>query len=638
MRSRTGLPAAAVVAMALLGAIMAHPARAQEMSFSQAQLVRGLLPVVVNITARAEVGEPRGPVLASAGAGGKASQSNAIFQIKTSAGSGFIIDPSGDIATNWHVVEGAYEIVVTFSDGTHARARLVNASPLVDLAVIKVDANRKLAAAHWGDSAKVQVGDPVLAIGNPLGVGMSVSGGLVSALNRNIMDTPYDNFIQTDAAINHGNSGGPLFDMQGEVIGVNSALISPTSGNAGLGFAMPSNDARFIIERLMHKHWQRPGYIGVKLQQVTPEMALALGIPEPEGSIVAGVVEGSPADQAGIRNGDVLLRFGTETPADERALLRAIARTPPGTQVPLALRRGGQEIEVSVKVDEWPVMWWENPVTTATAPHLDVPPDLGLMVAPLNEEMRASYGVRPEAAGVIVTGVLPGTDAAQHGLAPGDVIEQVNDTLIRSAADMQSAIEAARKAQRPFALFLVMKKDQPVTPAQLPASAPPWAGPPSDRDRPADERVASSPQRRTYVSGNIPKESPAMKPLYLATALAAGLALSVGAQAQNATKPCQPMQQASRGQVNDQNQAPQLAARGGINDKAAQAQQASRAQVNDQNQAPQLAARGGINDKAAQAQQASRAQVNDQNQAPQLAARGGINEPNAQLAQSGSCQ
>ena len=460
----------------LAAGLLAAPAGAQEMSFSQAQLVRGLLPSVVNITARAEVVETPDPVMASASGGttGKAASSNALYSVKVSAGSGFVIDPSGEIATNWHVVAGAYEMIVTFSDGSHAKAALVNASPLVDLALLRVDAGKKLQAVRWADSGQTQVGDPVLAIGNPLGIGMSVSGGIVSALNRNIMDTPYDDFIQTDAAINHGNSGGPLFNLKGEVIGVNSAIISPTSGNAGLGFAMPANDARFIFDRLSRKVLTRPGYLGVKLQPVSSDMALALGMSEPRGSIVAAVTPDGPAARAGLRPGDVVLRYAGATPTDERALLREIAMTAPGSTVEVGLRRAGQELAVPATVEEWPTMWWEevHGASPGGPPHLNVPADLGLSVDALDDKMRASYAVRPEASGVIVTGVLPGTDAARRGLGIGDVIEQVGETPVGSAADLRREIERARAEARPFALFLVMRKNQPVTAAQLPG--PKW--------------------------------------------------------------------------------------------------------------------------------------------------------------------
>ena len=455
-----------LLAFAVWAAMPPDPADAQEVSIGQAQLVRALLPTVVNITARAQLDAPPAAMAADASA------SAAHIRVRTNAGSGFVIEPSGEIATNWHVVANAYEIVVTFADGAHARAKLVNASPLVDLAVIKADVGHRLVAAQWGDSGKVQIGDPVLAIGNPLGVGLSVSAGIVSALNRNIMDTPYDDFIQTDAAINHGNSGGPLFDMKGRVIGVNSALISPTSANAGLGFAMPANDARFIIDRLTHKAWARPGYLGVKLQPVTTEMAAALALPEPAGSIVAEVEADSPAARAGFRPGDVVLRYAGETPSDERALLRAIARTDPGAVVPITVRRGDETRTLSPTIAEWPVMWWENAETgSGAAPRWSVPRDLGLMVAPLSDEMRASYQVRPEATrGVVVTGVLPGTDASQRGLEPGDVIAQVGDVEVGSAADLQREIDRARDGRRGFVLLLVQHRKQSMTPAQLPSA------------------------------------------------------------------------------------------------------------------------------------------------------------------------
>jgi serine protease Do len=467
-----------VLAAAITGVCLTPAAWGQEISFSQARLVRVLLPSVVNITARAEVAETPPPALASAGGGGaagQASSSNAFYSVKVSAGSGFIIDPAGEIATNWHVVAGAYEMIVTFSDGTRAKAELVNASPLVDLALLRVDVGKKLPAVEWADSAKVQVGDPVLAIGNPLGIGMSVSGGIVSAMNRNIMDTPYDDFIQTDAAINHGNSGGPLFNLKGEVIGVNSAIISPTSGNAGLGFAMPSNDARFIFDRLSKKVLRRPGYLGAKLQPLSAEMALALGMAEPTGSIVAAVTDDGPAARAGLRPGDVLVRYAGDTPSDERALLRAIARTEPGATVDVGVRRGGKDLVVPVKVEEWPTMWWEETRgggAPGGQPHLNIPADLGLTVEPLDERMRATYSVHPDARGVIITGVLPGTDAAQRGLGVGDVIERVGEEAVGSATDVSREIDKIRSENRPYALFLVMRKDQAVTAAQLPG--PKW--------------------------------------------------------------------------------------------------------------------------------------------------------------------
>jgi serine protease Do len=269
----------------------------------------------------------------AAGPNAAARETKQSFEIKTAAGSGFVVDPSGVIATNWHVIDGAYEIFVTFSDGARTTATVMGAALVIDIALLKVDIGHPLTAVGWGDSSKVQIADPVLAIGNPLGVGLSVTAGIVSALNRNIMDTPVDDFIQTDAPINHGNSGGPLFNEKGEVIGINAALISPTTAFSGLGFAIPSNDARFIINRLRHSNWVRPGWMGVKVQQVTPEIALGLHMKQPQGSIVAWVTDDGPADLAGIRAGDVILRLDDEIPSDDRALLREIGMSPPGRTV-----------------------------------------------------------------------------------------------------------------------------------------------------------------------------------------------------------------------------------------------------------------------------------------------------------------
>ena len=218
--------------------------------------------------------------------------------IKGYVGSGFVIDPSGLIVTNYHVVEGAFQITVTFSDGTRLEGKTVSASRLADIALVKVDAGHPLPAAHWGNSDTLQVGDQVFAVGNPFGLGISVTAGIVSALNRDIQNSPYDDLIQTDAMINHGNSGGPLFDMQGNVVAVDSTIISPTTGAVGLGFAIPSSSARFVVDQLRTYGWVHPGWIGMKVQQMTPDIAEALGLPQPEGSIVAWVLPDGPAKKA----------------------------------------------------------------------------------------------------------------------------------------------------------------------------------------------------------------------------------------------------------------------------------------------------------------------------------------------------
>lgn len=473
---RVGRAAARLRAMLAAGAIaaplLATPAHTQNMMFnhqdmmfdqpgmmfSQAELVRNLLPAVVNITARAEVGTSNADT-------STASEESKQFRIRVNAGSGFVVDPDGIIVTNWHVVDGAYEIYATFSDGRRVKAEVMNAARLVDIALLKVSAGRKLTAVRWADSTKVQIGDPVLAIGNPLGVGLSVTAGIVSALNRNIMDTPYDDFIQTDAPINHGNSGGPLFNMKGEVIGINTALISPTSASAGLGFAIPSGDARLVIDRLRHFGWVRPSWLGIKIQQVTPEMAAAVGMQNPEGSIVAWVIDGGPAAAAGVHVGDIILSFSDRVPTDDRDLLRLIAASTPGTKVTLKLLRDGQPIELSVMLAEWPKMQWEerDAPTKVSPPHWRIPSNLGLTVQPLTPEYVAKSDLPPSAKdmkGVVVTAIEKDVEPLQRGLAVGDVILRVGDTPVGTATEMLQQIERARQENRPFALFLVLPKEQ----------------------------------------------------------------------------------------------------------------------------------------------------------------------------------
>ncbi len=470
MRRVRGLGATALLLVGLaLGPVAVPPAHAQEMLYNQAQLIRGLLPTVVNILAHANGATTNSNLTA-------AEQSHS-FQLKSSAGSGFICDPSGVIVTNWHVVDQAYEIYVTFSDGSRVDAKVLNAARILDIALLKVDVGHPLPAISWGDSGKMQVGDPVLAIGNPLGIGQSVTAGIVSALNRNIQDTPYDDFIQTDAPINHGNSGGPLFNMQGQVIGINTALISPTSGSAGLGFAIPSNVANKVIERLQTYGWTRPAFLGVKIQQVSPEMAAALGMPMPAGSIVAWVTQGGPAEKAGLQIGDIILRFGDEVPSDERDLLRKIASATPGLDVKLSVLRDGKPLYVPVTLGEWPRMAWEerDAPTVVTPPHWNVPPDLGVQVTELTDKLAAENEMPPHPAGteaVLVQGVAQDADAARRGIGVGDVILRVGSTPIGTQGSWLKAIADTRAEGRKYALVLVLPKI--ASEADMRIRAPKW--------------------------------------------------------------------------------------------------------------------------------------------------------------------
>jgi serine protease Do len=370
-------------------------------------------------------------------------------------GAGVIIDPIGVILTNNHTIAGGSDMQVTFADGTHVSGRILATAPRVDLALVKVDAPHPLTAARWADSDRVRVGEQVFAVGNGLGAGLSVSAGVVSALHRNIQSTPYDDLIQTDAAINHGNSGGPLFDWRGEVIGITTALLSPTAGSAGLGFAIPANDAKFIADRLLRDGRLRQGYIGIKTEQVTQDVAVALGMAQPKGSIVALVRLGEPAEAAGLRAGDVIVRYDNSPVADDRALLRCIARSAIGQAVPVTVLRGGSEQTLQVTPSDWP-----EPATTLSdeKPHPPalVPRDLGLSLSALTADLRARHGLQMQRGGVLIDDVTPGTDAFDRGLHEGDVILRVQDAEVASPQEVQAAIEAARAANKPFVVALVL--------------------------------------------------------------------------------------------------------------------------------------------------------------------------------------
>jgi serine protease Do len=448
--------------LVLAAALLAGPTATREiMPTSQAELIRGLIPSVVNITIRSGFAEvpDQAPARASPP------------RPPTGVGSGFVIDPSGLIATNWHVVTDAAEIVVTFSDGTRVPAKVVGAWRVADLGLLQVDTGHPLQAVRWGDSSAMQIGDPVLAMGNAFGVGLSVSAGIVSALNRDIGDSPVDQYIQTDAAINHGNSGGPLFNLKGEVIGVNTAIISPTPANSGLGFAIPSEEARFVFERMAQEvDGERLAWLGAKLQAVTPEMAEAMGQPQLRGSIVSWVLADQPAQKAGIIVGDVILRFDGKTFPDERALRRAITVRKPGEQVAFSLWHNGQEIEMKVTLEPWPKSIWERNAALPPNLHVTVPPDLGLTVAQLTDALRASNEITADTKGVLVTEVEPGSDAEQQGVTVGDLVLQAGPNHVRSPEEFWSEVDRVRSEGRRFGLFLLLSKIQPVAVNQFPGA------------------------------------------------------------------------------------------------------------------------------------------------------------------------
>jgi serine protease Do len=461
------LLAVAMIALLMAGGVV-FSARADDVGTNESQIIHRLLPTVVNIhVEKAELVKPPSAMVANASATASAAAARPAklapegpTVVKGYVGSGFIIDPSGLIVTNYHVVDGAFQIIVTLSDGMRLDGKVTSASRLADLALVQVQADHPLPAAHWGNSDLLQVGDQVFAAGNPFGLGLSVAAGIVSALNRDIQNSPYDDLIQTDATLNHGNSGGPLFDMQGNVIGVDSTIISPTTGSVGLGFAIPSNSARFVVDQLRTYGWVHPGWIGVKVQTMTNDIADAMGLPEPEGAVVSWVVSGGPAMKSDLRVGDVILQFNGKTPSDERALLRAIAHTSAGVSTTLVVLRDGKRLTLPITVDAWPRNQWEalDAPAPILRPNNPVPPHLGLTLAPVLPAEKTKLGLVAGLNGVLVTNVAKDSDPAARGMISGDVILRVQNKLVATPSEVWTAIDAVRAGKRDFVMLLVYPK------------------------------------------------------------------------------------------------------------------------------------------------------------------------------------
>jgi serine protease Do len=357
-------------------------------------------------------------------------------------GSGFVIDATGLIVTNNHVIDGAETITVVLENGDELPGTLVGRDDKTDLAVVRVKAGRDLPTVPWGDSDAVQVGDWAIAIGNPFGFGGTVTAGIVSARGRDIHSGPYDDFIQVDAAINRGNSGGPLFDQDGKVIGVNTAIYSPSGGNVGVGFAIPANQAREIVAELVKSGSIERGWLGVSIQAVTSEIAESLGLTDATGALVAGLVEDGPAKQAGLKAGDVILRFGATEIATLRDLTTAVARTAPKTKTNVVVWRNGAEKSLSVRTGTLPAE------KAAAAAPLETP---GSDLAGLG------LSAQPGDGGLVVTEVDPDSEAAEKGLRPGDVIVSVNQKPVVSVEALTEAVNDARAKHRKSVLLLVAR-------------------------------------------------------------------------------------------------------------------------------------------------------------------------------------
>ncbi len=371
-------------------------------------------------------------------------------------GSGFVIDPSGYIVTNNHVVEQASEIKVVLMDGKELEATLVGRDQKSDLALLKIAAPSPLSAVAWGDSDAVRVGDWAVAIGNPFGIGTTVTAGIVSARGRDIHAGPYDDFLQVDAAINRGNSGGPLFNETGQVIGVNTAILSPSGGNIGLGFAIPAKQAQSVVAQLKATGSVERGWIGVSIQPVTDDLAEGLDLKETKGALVSEVINGSPAAAAGLKQGDVILGYAGKPVKELRDLTRAVAGSPIGRTQALVVWRQGHEVSLTIQ----PARMEQAAATEKpTSPQAEDSavfqlPELGLTLGEVDDSVKQALG-RDDISGVVVAAVENGKSAANSGLRPGDLILSISQKEVSSAKMAKDAIAQAESENRKSLLLLV---------------------------------------------------------------------------------------------------------------------------------------------------------------------------------------
>ena len=475
VKAETGAPARRTVPWPLAGlvalAVMAAPAAAQAQTAPErfADLAARLLPSVVNISTTQTLEGRGGVEMPQLPPGSPFEEFFREFfernrphqrQRKvTSLGSGFIVDAAGYIVTNNHVIQDADEITVALQDGTRLEAEVVGRDPKTDMAVLKVKPTRKLTAVRFGDSDKARVGDWVVAIGNPFGLGGSVTAGIISARNRDINSGPYDDYIQTDASINRGNSGGPMFNLDGEVIGINTAIFSPSGGSVGIGFAVPSATAAPVIEQLI-KHGQvRRGWLGVHIQAVTEEIAETLGLKDAKGALVASVIKDGPAEKGDIKAGDVILIFDGKEVPEMRKLPRIVAATDVNKTVAVVVWRNDKKMTLAITVGELEER--ETKVASRSrggkkvgkaAEKIEA---LGFTVAEVTTDLRERYNLDKDAKGVVVTAVDEGGTAAEKGIRPGDVIAEISQEEVVTPADIMARIKEARKSGRKSVLLLV---------------------------------------------------------------------------------------------------------------------------------------------------------------------------------------
>jgi serine protease Do len=461
---RTG-PAPSAAATASVAENIADPLSGAPASF--ADIVESVQPAVVNIAVEGSVPTPAAsgvpfddledflrrffdgaPAVPDVPQGRRAPRTPSFRGM----GSGFIVTPEGYVVTNQHVVRNASEIVVTLQDGTKLSAELVGIDEKTDLAVLKVESEKDLPYASFGDSDVTRVGDWVVAIGNPFGLGGSATAGIVSARGRDIQSGPFDDFFQIDAPINQGNSGGPLFNLKGEVIGINTAIFSPNGGNVGIGFAIPANLAKGVIEQLRETGRVERGFLGVTIQPVDEDIAESLGLSSEAGALVASVVGGGPADKAGIQAGDVILSIDGDEVEQVKELTRKIAELPPDHEARVVLLRDGERKRLEVRIGATPS---ESEPRRADA--LAAPSGLGLTLSELTPAARARYEVPEDVEGALVVEVDPASGAAEKGLRPGDVIVSVNQKPVSSVSDVKSEIDRQKAADRESVLLRIVR-------------------------------------------------------------------------------------------------------------------------------------------------------------------------------------
>jgi serine protease Do len=379
-----------------------------------------------------------------------------------SLGSGFIIDTAGIVVTNNHVIADADEINVIMNDGSKFKAELVGVDKKTDLAVLKFKPAKPLVAVKFGDSDKLRLGEWVIAIGNPFSLGGTVTAGIVSARNRDINSGPYDSYIQTDAAINRGNSGGPLFNLDGEVVGVNTLIISPTGGSIGIGFAVPSKTVAGVVDQLRQFGELRRGWLGVRIQAVTDEIAESLNIKPARGALIAGVDDKGPAKPAGIEPGDVVTTFDGKDIKEPKDLSRVVADTAVGKEVDVIIIRKGAEQTVKVtlgRLDDGDKAVQASAKTTEPAEKPVTQKALGLDLATLSKDLRSRYKIKDSVKGVIITSVDSTSDAAEKRLSAGDVIVEVAQEAVSNAGDVKKRVDQLKKDGKKSVLFLVSNAD-----------------------------------------------------------------------------------------------------------------------------------------------------------------------------------